>query len=251
MDFRLADVHTILLVSLVYEALSRVAHAALALSPHPRVRQVGYSYAAALANALVCTVGAARELPRLLLRTPAIAQAVAPADEGVVPVALAFAGYLLFDATHLVANYPHLGGLDMVLHHALFATLAILLLGHRLFPLLAATLLLGEASTVPLHVRWFLLHTGHAHTPLANATFALLFFATRVVAYWLAVAHTLLVARPLVASPVADVVVAAVVFGGGLNAVWMRKIVRMATRGGKKKAPTATPCSPSPSAPST
>ena len=99
---------------------------------------------------------------------------------------------------------------------------------------------------MPLNVRWLLIQSGRGETHAlryTNVAFALTFFATRVVGYGAGLAHLWRVRAALldqldesvVVRPLLFLVLALLVAGYGLNLMWMRKIVKMATGGGARK----------------
>mmetsp|Transcript_41766 Transcript_41766/g.83801 ORF Transcript_41766/g.83801 Transcript_41766/m.83801 type:complete len:101 (-) Transcript_41766:512-814(-) len=100
---------------------------------------------------------------------------------------------------------------------------------------------MGEISSIPLNVRWFLLTTGRRNSAAlraANSSFALTFFCCRVLAYGAGLLHLLTLRVELatlggerVPMPLLVVVLALLVAGYGLNLMWFRKIVRMAFKG--------------------
>jgi len=170
------------------------------------------------------------------------------AESEIGPVVLAatqsFVAWLLMDAAHVISHFPTLGGADMLLHHAGFIFLTLIgPLGLHVFPFAAGWLLLGEISTLFLNLRWFLIQSGRGDSAALHRTnyaFAATFFITRVVIMALGLWHGVSRSAPiLLASPYNApswaVSTICITVGGGalLNAFWMYKIVRMASRPGK------------------
>lgn len=240
-----------------WEVLYQIAKAALASSPHEKVAQLGASYTVAFINAAMCTVGgfwcvaslwAGEYAGRLI-----VTQVSSPYWPGLQAgelvyehLAHMFLGWLLYDAVHVAMWYPKLGGVDTVAHHIGFISLTCLGSMYRVIPFSVAWLLLGEASSLPLNVRWFLINTGRGATPalkVTNVVFALSFFVARVVLFWAGVYHLLVYLRPTLIAPdpygcptwVLNTVCFFITAGACLNAHWMIGIVKMATRGDKKK----------------
>ena len=103
--------------------------------------------------------------------------------------------------------------------------------------------LLGEVSTLFLNLRWFLIQTGRGDSAALHRTnyaFATTFFITRVVIMALGLWHGVTRSAPLLLAPpysapswAVSTICVTVGCGALLNAFWMYKIVRMASRPGK------------------
>ena len=148
-----------------------------------------------------------------------------------------FVSYLLNDLLHVVVNYPSLGGADVVLHHTGFVVTSFLCAAFRFLPFTFGWLLLGELSTVPLNVRWFLLTSGRS-AAVASWLFAATFLAVRVLAYgaglwhlWASREELLLLEVP---RPLLLTVLALIAGSYALNLFWFKKIVAMAAGGGAR-----------------
>ena len=144
-----------------------------------------------------------------------------------------------------LTHFPALGGGDTVLHHCGFICLTFLGMGYQVYPFIVAWLLLGEVSSLPLNVRWYLITTGRGDTPamdMANYSFGILFLIVRVAIYWSGLYELLVHLRPLLLAPPYNapslwmhIIMGFVSAGGLLNAFWVYKIFKMAARSGKKK----------------
>ena len=98
----------------------------------------------------------------------------------------AFLGYLLQDLVHVLMQYPELGGIDVIIHHVLFAATSVIAGTYKVFVFPFAWLILGEMSTPLLNLRWFLTETGKSDTKLyqgATYSFAIVFTLSRIVGY--------------------------------------------------------------------
>ena len=98
----------------------------------------------------------------------------------------------MYDVSHVLLEYPRLGGMDVVAHHVLFALASYVCGSNRVFPWPFAWLIIGELSTLPLNLRWVLIQSGRGDTRLmkwTNRGFALSFFVGRVVVYGLGLLH--------------------------------------------------------------
>lgn len=153
-----------------------------------------------------------------------------------------FAGFLLQDLVEVVAHYPHVGKVDVLLHHALFIVCSLFALHFRMFSLAFTWLSAGELSTIFLNLRFFAEHYEwkQAMRGTIDLVFAASFFLVRIVLFGGGALH-MLANLELVAAPAAPkwTVVALVVGGAVLNVVSFRKIVRMATRGPRPEKPEA------------
>ena len=154
------------------------------------------------------------------------------------PTNTIFLAFLVYDVSHVLLEYPRLGGMDVVAHHVLFAAASFICGSNRVFPWPFAWLIIGELSTLPLNLRWVLIQSGRGDTRLmkwTNRAFAFTFFVGRVVVYGLGLLHLGASWHPHVEEacarvPGLRVVCALFVAGYGLNLVWFRRIVRVATQ---------------------
>lgn len=247
----------VLAFALCYEVLYQIFKFAFKSSPHEKVAQLGASYSVAFINATVCSVGGFWAMASLLAGSYADRLAVTEAPSVFWPGAAAgvavyerfahsFLGWLAYDVVHVFTNYPKLGGADTAAHHLGFVCLTCLGSVYRVLPFPVAWLLVGELSSLPLNVRWFLINTGRGKTSAltyTNYAFALSFFVMRVVVFWAGVAHLLLHLRPsLLGAPylckpwVVNTLCGFISAGALLNGYWFINIVKMATRGGEKPA---------------
>ena len=165
-----------------------------------------------------------------------------------------FLAYLLYDLLHILLQYPRLGGLDTVLHHAAFAACSVINGGYGILPFAFGWLIVGEGSTVFLNVRWFLLKSGRCgggawarRLDRVNTAFAATFFLTRVGVYSVGVVHLFggcraeLRSVPAVSGvPVSlfGVTCGCMLLGWVLNVFWGYKIMGMVL--GKSKQTTKT-----------
>ena len=234
--------------------IDRLAHTpgfVLDASLMKKLKTCGPSYVIALVHALIMGARGSWHVLQLVKAPTAVQLAIpAPSDPLFAAAAatektnLLFFSWLLFDVVHIGVVFPTLGGLDMVAHHAGFMLASLVCGTHRLLPFAFAWLLCGELSTIPLNLRWLLIHTGRGESAalrLTNLTFAVLFFAARVVGYGAGLAHLwavraeVLALEERVARPLLLLVLALLVAGYALNLAWMRKIVHMATGRSRKR----------------
>ena len=154
------------------------------------------------------------------------------------PTNTIFLAFLLYDVSHVLLEYPRLGSIDVVAHHVLFAAASYVCGANRVFPWPFAWLIIGELSTLPLNLRWVLIQSGRGGTTImqwTNRAFAFTFFLGRVVVYGLGLLHLFgswhsHVEEACLRVPGLRFVCALFVAGYGLNLVWFRRIVRVATR---------------------
>ena len=154
------------------------------------------------------------------------------------PTNTIFLAFLVYDVSHVLLEYPRLGGADVIAHHVLFAAASYVCGSNRVFPWPFAWLIIGELSTLPLNLRWVLIQSGRGDTRLmkwTNRSFAFTFFLGRVVVYGLGLLHLFRNWHPHVEEACERVtglriVCALFVAGYLLNLIWFRRIVRVATR---------------------
>lgn len=212
-----------------------------------KLRSEGPSYVVSLAHAVLATVWSAWNL-FFLWTADVTGKSIVSSTEGraAMQVVYPFLAYLVNDLMHIA--FPKLGswpaGVDSIAHHIGFMALGTAVLGYGIYPFPVCWLLLGELSSIPLMMRFFLINSGHGETlamTITNYTFALFFLCTRVLSYWAGLVHILWVLSPLLLAPERQaslLLVRSIEFGcllgGLLNAYWMGNIIKMALRGGKK-----------------
>ena len=178
-----------------------------------------------------------------------------------------FMGYLVQDTTHMVIQYPNLGKMDMMIHHVVFCVAAVLAGSTQTMTLPFSWLLLGEASTPILTVRWCIQsasmtmksekvitvakalgYKGAAVSSVHNAGKALeflngvcliiTFFLVRIVVYSIGYPHMIWAWRTGILSPVPDAVCSAVSglvgIGALLNMHWFSIMIGKAMKGPPK-----------------
>lgn len=185
----------------------------------------------------------------------------------------AFCGYMTGDLLHVLAEYPRLGKMDTVVHHACFIACS-LLAGHSQTMILPFSwLLIGELSTPLLCLRWFVQQytyelesekiiavakalgfKGDAVGSVKNAgkqvefmtsvAFMASFFLARIVCYSAGFAHMLWAWRAGILNPipssVTNTLIALVSCGAALNYYWFSIMVKKALRGPPKPKPSET-----------
>lgn len=210
-------------------------------------------YAVAFTHA--CLVGARGCLHLWNLRYAPIAQKLTlPADASedlyaayaIRTTNAIFLSWLLYDLRQLLARRHKTGGLDvpMLVHHLIFISASLICGSHNALPFAFSWLIVGECSSVPLNIRWFLLHAGRgdgAGFAAAQIAFAGLFFVVRILVGGAGLAHLLYYRADAygVMGPTNGWLVRLVLLilsgGFGLNVMWLRKIVAMAMRNGASK----------------
>lgn len=157
-----------------------------------------------------------------------------------------FASYLITDLIHVIRLYPRVGGLDTILHHLAFAGCALVAGSYRLYPFMFGWLIIGEASTSLLNLRWLLIKAGKGSTfyfKVIQFLFALVFTITRIFIYATGLVYQLSILRHVLPlAPFAAVVstMGFVVVGFVINLMWMGKIYKLAMGRGKKPCVTAS-----------
>lgn len=178
-----------------------------------------------------------------------------------------FCGYMTGDLAHVVAEYPKLGKMDMVVHHACFIACS-LIAGHSQTMMLPFSwLLIGEFSTPLLCFRWLvqqltyelkserivqwakaLGYKGESVSSVKNAgkqveflsgvAFMAIFFVVRIVAYSAGFANMVYHSRAgtFDTTPkwVTTALFALVSCGAVLNYYWFSLMLRKALRGPPK-----------------
>lgn len=218
-----------------------------------RVRLIerGPAYLVSTLHALIVTTRGLQHMP-LLFRASKLLKTHIPSDLMYTPRLherkiirelhrvelsnLLLTSYLLSDLHHVLINYPNIGGVDTVLHHVAFLYCSFIGGAYKVNPFMFCWLILGEASTPFLNLRWFLINSGYGHTFLlrvVDMTFALLFFATRFLLYGLGVLYQLAILShyPVQVPEWAKYsTFAFVVAGFFINLFWLKKIVRIIMR---------------------
>jgi len=213
-QFLALDVGTLLAIAAGWEVVYQLAKRVTSGNPHEKVAKLGASYLIACVNATVCSVGGCWAVLSLLTAEHHDRLVVTGAEspywpggstgEMVERLAYSFLGWLIFDIVHLVLWFPKLGAADMLAHHIGFFCLTCLGVSYRVMPFPVAWLLLGEISSLPLNLRWYLISTGRGASKLMNCNnvvFALSFFVVRVLIYWAGVYHMLVHMRPALLAP--------------------------------------------------
>mmetsp|Transcript_21187 Transcript_21187/g.44730 ORF Transcript_21187/g.44730 Transcript_21187/m.44730 type:complete len:322 (-) Transcript_21187:24-989(-) len=164
-----------------------------------------------------------------------------------------FLAYLIYDLVHILFQYPKLGGIDTIAHHALFASCSIINGTYGVLPFAFGWLIVGEASTIFLNTRWFLLKSGRESSDLLskiNNLFAATFFLTRIGIYSLGIIDLFYFSFPELQSlpamsgvpiPFLGMTCGCVLLGWALNFLWGFKIFSMMSMVGGKKKKTKDP----------
>lgn len=232
---------------LVWEALFRLCQFAIAIAVkvpfvvaggsenrQARVEKLlrdGPSYAVSLIHAvLVVYIG----LPVFLRTVHATTDdQYSGRNEAAEWLCAVFLGYLTQDVVHIFLVWPQLGGWDVIFHHATFFCCGAVCGYHALYIYPFTWLTLGEASTIFLNIRWFLLQSGrpasHIATWLVSLLFASSFAVTRFLIYGSGLAHMAYNHEVLVEiwqrHPSVAFVTVLIGMGFALNVIWLRKIL--------------------------
>jgi TLC domain len=164
--------------------------------------------------------------------TPAAAQFL-PEAYSVIVTNVSLAGYLLSDLLHVVWQYPNLGKKDTIAHHVAFLSCALVAGYQQLYPFAFAWLIIGEASTPVLNLRWYLIRQGHGASKLlvhVSIVFAATFFVTRFCIYGSGLVHLYQTYWQMpgdVRGAMSATVWAFLIFGFMLNLVWLKQIVAL------------------------
>lgn len=160
--------------------------------------------------------------------------AYVPEISGVILTNVSLAGYLLSDLIHVLWHYPNLGKADTVAHHVAFLCCALVAGSYSLYPFAFSWLIVGEASTPLLNLRWFLIRQGHGASRTmvhVSSAFGAVFFLTRFCVYGSGLLH-LFFTYPNMPVEIRGTLSAGVlcflVFGFCLNLAWLRKIISIA-----------------------
>lgn len=217
-----------------------------------KLKTRGGSYMVALIHAMIMTVRGSWHVLQLLDAPSATAKLAIPhnpneewysATAATEPTNVIFFSWLFYDALHVIIAFPKLGGVDTLLHHLGFMGASLVCGTHRILPFAFAWLLAGELSTIPLNIRWILIHSSRSNKSalgMVNLAFAACFFLVRVLGYGLGLVHLLwtlhrdeqgLQTLAHVPPLLLHLVLGLLVGGYVLNLVWFRKIVTMAQRG--------------------
>lgn len=149
-----------------------------------------------------------------------------------------FTSYLLSDLAVILVHYPSLGGMDMVVHHCVFALCALVAGYYQINTFMFTWIAIGEASTPLLNLRWFILTIGKKRNgrmteaaarwlAVIEPMFGALFFITRVCVYSAGMVYQMKI-MPMFPKHLPRWAVYStfglVVVGFGLNLTWMWKI---------------------------
>jgi hypothetical protein len=158
-----------------------------------------------------------------------------------------FAAYLCVDIGHVLAMYPKLGGVDTLVHHAIFLLCAVMGLDRQMMGFAFSTLIVGEASTPFLNAIWFLRTLDMRKSALfsnAKLGFAGVFGLTRVLVYgyglWRQFASVGQMSNEL-GHKTLVFVTGLMTAGYALNLFWFYKVVRMALAPKKPPAKRSAP----------
>jgi len=196
----------------------------------------------------LCQLWNASNLDKVLIAKEGIADSYRWAQLYVGETNTLFLSYLVYDLFHILLQYPKLGGIDTVVHHVLFAACSVINGTFGILPFAFGWLIVGEASTVFLNARWFLLKSGRHSGDLCdknNRLFVAAFFLTRIVIYTAGVVHLfsgrnidelrLLPEKSGVPSSLLGMTCVCLLLGWALNVLWGYKILAMFRGGGGKK----------------
>mmetsp|Transcript_7428 Transcript_7428/g.12935 ORF Transcript_7428/g.12935 Transcript_7428/m.12935 type:complete len:320 (-) Transcript_7428:364-1323(-) len=155
-----------------------------------------------------------------------------------------FLSYLVYDLLHILLHYPKLGGVDTIIHHVIFASCSVINGTFGIMPFAFGWLIVGEASTIFLNARWFLLKSGRQTSDLLNkinTLFAATFFLTRIGIYSSGIIHLFYNSLPELRSlptqtgvpiTLVGMTCGCMLLGWALNILWGYKILSIV--GGKK-----------------
>lgn len=155
------------------------------------------------------------------------------------------ASYLIVDFYHVLRLFPKVGGYDMILHHFAFAGTALIAGWYHLYPFMFGWLILGEASTIFLNLRWLLIKAGRANSSFfrfVETSFALVFVVTRFflylagLLYHFSTLHNVLDAAPHWAIYLTTGFVTS---GFLINLTWLRKMFRIFMGTNKPPSPSS------------
>lgn len=157
-----------------------------------------------------------------------------PESSNVILTNVSLAGYLLSDLIHVLWHYPNLGKMDTVAHHVAFLICALVAGTYQLYPFAFAWLIVGEASTPLLNLRWFLIRQGHGASRTlvhVSSAFGAVFFLTRFWIYGAGLLHLFFSYSEMpeeISGFLSAGVLCFLVFGFCLNLIWLRRIVAIA-----------------------
>ena len=170
----------------------------------------------------------------------------------VVTSNIILAGYLASDVLHVALQFPDLGGFDTLLHHVIFLTCCWFAGKSRAMPFPFSWLIVGEASTPFLNLRWACIKakkTDGAFFDVVQKLFAVVFVITRFFVYGAGLGHLFYMIYKLGDNVPTDkfvtwINVTLVTGGFLLNLVWLRKIFSVLKKNRTRKSsdgsPTAT-----------
>jgi hypothetical protein len=183
-----------------------------------------------------------------------------------------FVSYLLYDVCHVIYQYPKLGKVDTILHHVLFIICSFINGTYGIMAFAFGWLIVGEASTIFLNIRWFLIQLSGRRSIISsesddttkcegrkssrslldtiNILFAITFFIVRVIVYTIGVIHlfithgsSIIMSLPQTTSVpriLLGLTCGCIVLGWGLNLIWGMKIIAMVLKNGNNTKNQAT-----------
>lgn len=146
-----------------------------------------------------------------------------------------FIGFIAYDIV-IVLAYKEIREVATIIHHTVFISLALICCHFYFLKFAFAWLMLTEASTPSLHIRWFMDVSGAKGNPwyiYNGLALTVIFFVVRVVFYGLGLAHMFLYLLPEINKaphPVMRVVPYVVAAGYALNLFWFNKLFRGAMK---------------------
>lgn len=151
-----------------------------------------------------------------------------------------FVGFLVSDAMYVFACYPLCGGMDMVVHHVGFSSLALVAMYSRVYPLIGNVLLFHEWSSVFLNLRWFVVRWKSERAGVVKTwveiLFAASYFLLRIALFVPFVLYTVFVLLPRsvtdrsLSFEVASAIASGLIAAQALYGYWFVRIVRRARR---------------------
>ena len=143
---------------------------------------LGVQMVLSTAHAVVGTAFGVVYLPRFWHAAPTVQYECAEEWAPIFGMTTLFVAFLTSDL--VIGWWKRTLQREWVLHHLLFGAVAVIQLLYSRSCLPFTWLIMGEASTVFLNIRWFLIASGQSRwVHWANLPFALTFFLTRVLLY--------------------------------------------------------------------
>lgn len=188
-------------------------------------------------------------------------------NDAILASNLLLTSYLLSDLIFVLLNYPTLGRMDVVLHHTAFLYCSVIGGYYQMNTFMFTWLIIGEASTPLLNLRWLLLtlttksktksrtssrsasststwrSTASVLLTVTQALFALLFFVTRVCVYSLGLYYQFEIMADFPTHLPKWAIYSTLVFviaGFLLNLYWFFKIARKFCGRGRSRSRTNT-----------